>query len=93
MQRLQAEQTHAVPMHAVSLTWHGELEGALQHVPVATLFRPVEEQPGAVRGFALGLYAANLLAERLGGRVTFTRSLKQRQCRTRLILPAQRSEA
>jgi len=88
-----AVQTHAVPMHAVSLTWHGELEGALRRVPVATLFRPVEEQPGAVRGFALGLYAANLLAERLGGRVTFTRSLQQSQCRTRLILPAPRSEA
>lgn len=83
----------AAQMHAVSLTWHGELEGALRRVPVATLFRPVEEQPGAVRGFALGLYAANLLAERLGGRVTFARSLKQSQCRTRLILPAPRSEA
>lgn len=88
-----AAQMRAAQTRAVSLTWRCELEGALRRVPVATLFRPVEEQPGAVRGFALGLYAANLLAERLGGRVTFTRSLQQSQCRTRLILPAPRSEA
>lgn len=78
---------------AVILTWRGELEGPLRRVPVRTFFRPVEEQPGAVRGFALGLYSAQLLATRLGGRVTFERRLALRQCRSRLSLPEPRSEA
>lgn len=78
---------------AVSLTWSCQLEGLLRRVPLPAFFRPVEEQPGWLRGFALGLYGADLLARRLGGRVTFERRLKQSQCRSRLILPAARTEA
>lgn len=85
--------SRAVHGRAVSLTWSCHLERPLRRVPLPALFRPVEEQPGWLRGFALGLYGADLLAQRLGGRVTFERRLKQSQCRSRLILPAPRSEA